>query len=87
MRKNKTKNVKKRILYFVVFLLILYLLISYIYNRELNIMGINISSTLLGTKEYGIIKEDSNPDYKGKGQEKVDNKDRIFYNFYYYRKE
>lgn len=77
--KQKVKNKKRTICLFIIILILAYFLINFIHNKYSNVINIALSHTLFNSdKEYGIIKEDTNSNYLGIGQEKVKDKDGYF---------
>ena len=87
MKKRKKKlNIKKFIAFiFIVFLFVyLYQKYNYLLIEYVSFDSIKTSLTTLGssnTAEYEIIKENSNSNYSGAGQKKVENKDGYFTTF------
>ena len=81
MKKRKRKlNIKKFIVFIILIVLFVYLYQKYNYLliEYVSFDSIKTSLTTLGssnTAEYEIIKENSNSNYSGAGQKKVENKD------------
>ena len=82
MRTNKRRLNKKRIVIFILFIiLIIYLYINFVNNTSIfSDVGKNLNIFNLSNR-YEIIKQDINKDYPGVGQEKVKNKDGYFTTF------
>lgn len=82
--KKKTKKIKfniKRIIFWLfIVLVIIFLFIKNKSPKEQNILNI-IDNSITNSSEYSILKQDSNPNYLGVGQEKVNNKDGYFTTF------
>lgn len=80
--KKKIKSKKRAIWLFIIILILAYFLISFIHNEYSDVISIALSHTLFNSnKEYGIIKENTNSNYLGSGQEKVKDKDGYFTTF------
>lgn len=80
MKKRKKLN-KKRILILLVIILVVYLCIK---NNFFNDVPSNLNtsiSKITDNSEYKTIKQDTNDNYSGIGQEKVKNKDGYFTTF------
>ncbi len=77
MRRQKKKklNFKK-----VLLILILAILIFNLYNKYNNKINVFLQN-ILTSSDYKIIKQDTNPNYLGIGQEKISNKDGYFTTF------
>ena len=82
-KKIKRKRINKKR---IIILILLILAIIYIYNNITTRSGITSSlgeslNNILHTDDYKIIKQDTNKNYEGIGQEKVKNKDGYFTTF------
>ena len=83
MKKSRKRRLnKKRIIFFVLIIILFF----YLWNRFIpnDDMLYDISQDLAKfnlSNDYGIIKQDVNKNYSGKGQEKVKNKDGYFTTF------
>ena len=78
MRKIRQKRKNKKLKF--VFTIILLFLILHIFSNQINEINKSISNIFFKSK-YQIIKQDSNENYLGIGQEKVKNKDGYFTTF------
>lgn len=77
MQNKKRKWNKKRIILFTfVFITITYIVVKN--NSSLDQEIINVTNYNDISSEYAIIKQDTNPNYLGIGQEKIENKDGYF---------
>lgn len=77
MRRQKKKKLNFKKVLFILFLAIIIFNLYSKYNNKINIFFKNI----LTSSEYKVIKQDSNPNYLGIGQEKISNKDGYFTTF------
>lgn len=77
MKKNKKKLNKKKIIILIILILGIYIF----YNKNISHRSNKFISQITETSDYKVIKEDTNINYSGKGQEKVKNKDGYFTTF------
>lgn len=82
-KKRKTRrkwNIKRIALFLLIILFSIYFFTKSIFSKEQNTLNM-IDNTITDSSGYSILKQDSNPNYLGIGQEKVDNKDGYFTTF------
>lgn len=77
MRKQKKKKLNLKKVLFILLLVILIFNLYNKYNNKINIFFKNIFTS----SNYKVIKQDTNPNYSGIGQEKISNKDGYFTTF------
>ncbi len=81
-KKYNKKQIKKKIIAFLLFILIVFGVVK-VNTKSIKSVSQNIIKCITNIKliDYPIIKQDLNSNYAGIGQEKVDNKDGYFTTF------